>query len=94
MLFKLEKFEAAAREYETMRDRFPNGEYAALGLFNAAIATSRPRTTAAIASYAEFLKLYPTHEKAAGLWLEIASTDQDELELTGKRLKHTESSRR
>jgi TolA-binding protein len=88
VLFKLEKFEAAAREYETMRDRFPNGEYAALGLFNTAICYQQTEDwTAAIASYEEFLKLYPTHEKAAGLWLEIASIDQDELGAYGQAIE-------
>jgi tetratricopeptide (TPR) repeat protein len=80
VLFRLERFEQAAREYEIMRDLDPQGEYAALGLFNAAVCYQQIEDwTAAIANYESFLQQYPTHEKAQGLWTEIAAIYQDEI---------------
>jgi len=80
VLYRLERFGEAAHEYEALRDAFPGGEYAPLALFNGAVCYQQIEDwTSAIATYREFLGNYPDHDKAQGLWLEVAALHQDEL---------------
>jgi len=80
VLFKQENFMAAAQSYETLTDNFPEGEYTALAAYNAAICYQEIEDWhSAITGYERFMVDYPNHENAQGLWLTIASLNQDEL---------------
>ena len=80
MLFKQEDFAEAAMGYETLVDLFPDGEYAPLAAFNAAVCYQEIEDWhAAIGGYVRFIADYPDHENAQGLWLQIAGLYQDEL---------------
>jgi TolA-binding protein len=80
VLFKQEKFMAAAQSYETLTDVFPQGEYTALAAYNAAICYQEIEDWhSAISGYERFMANHPNHENAQGLWLTIASLNQDEL---------------
>ena len=78
--FKQEQFLDSAQSYEVMLDLFPEGEYAPLAGYNAAICYQEVEDWhAAIGGFVRFLVDHPQHENAQGLWLQIASLYQEEL---------------
>lgn len=80
VLFQMEDYAEAAEVYERLRDLHPSGEYAALSSYNAAIAYQNIEDwPAAIGSLMLILHDYPSSDKAAGAWLQIASLYQGEL---------------
>jgi len=80
VLFKEEKFLAAAQNYELLTDVYPEGEYTALAAYNAAVCYQEVEDWhAAIGGYVRFLTDYPRHENAVGLWVQIATLYQEEI---------------
>ncbi len=78
--FKQEKFLESALSYETLTDVFPDGQYAALASYNAAICYQEIEDWhAAIGGYVRFLSDHPTDANAQGLWVQIATLYQEEL---------------
>ncbi len=78
--FKQEKYLESALSYETLTDVFPEGQYAALASYNAAICYQEIEDWhAAIGGYVRFLSDYPTDDNAKGLWVQIATLYQEEL---------------
>jgi len=80
VLFKEEEFLEAAQTYELLTDLFPQGEYAPLAAYNAAICYQEVEDWhAAIGGYVRFLADYPDHENTKGLWVQIATLYQEEV---------------
>jgi TolA-binding protein len=80
VLFKQEKYLAAAQGYERQTDLFPAGQYAPLAAFNAAVCYQEVEDWhAAIGGYTRFLADYPDHENSAGLWVQIAHLYKEEV---------------
>ncbi len=78
--FKLENFAIAAHEYELLTDLFPDGEYAPLASYNAAICYQEVEDWhSAIGGFVRFVGDHPNHDNAQGLWLQIAALYQEEL---------------
>jgi TolA-binding protein len=79
-LYKMERFEKAAQVYETLVDNMPDGEYSPLALYNAGLCYQEIEDWAsAVGVFVRFQADYPQHERATGLWFQIAALYQDEL---------------
>ena len=80
VLFKQERYTEAAQGYEKLVDLFPDGEYAPLSTYNAAVCYQEVEDWhAAISGYVRFIVDHPNHENAQGLWVQVASLYQEEL---------------
>ena len=63
-----------------MTDLFPDGEYAPLAAYNAAICYQEVEDWhSAIGGFVRFVGDHPNHDNAQGLWLQIAALYQEEL---------------